>query len=170
MRIVRLISGLVFIAVLPAPAGAQANSLTTSDSVALLTAIYGTALNNGLRTAHASERPELVCVDGLRGSLLDAVVAALRDSTQRLVRPALACRVEPLRASPRTSRSLVVDTLTGARGILIRATLPQLADNGSFTFSTTYYEHGLSGADWECAGQRRGQVWTIVSCILTRIS
>ena len=166
----RLVSGFVSIGFLPAAvASAQTSSLTASDSIALLTAVYGTALNNGLRTAHASERPAIVCVDGLSGSLLDAVLAALRDSTPRLVRPASACRVEPLRDSPR-GRSLVADTLTGARGIMIRATLRHLAEDGSFTFDTTYYEHGLSGADWECTGQRRGQLWTIASCTLTRIS
>lgn len=166
----RLVSGLVSIGFLSATvASAQASSLTASDSTALLTAVYGTALNNGLRTAHAGERPALVCVDGLSGSRLDTVLSALRDSTQRLVRPASACRVEPLRGS-RRGRSLVVDTLTGARGIMIRATLLHLVGDGSFTFNTTYYEHGLSGADWECTGQRRGPLWTIVSCTLTRIS
>ena len=166
----RLVSGLVLIGFLPATlASAQAGSLTAPDSIALLTAVYGTALNNGLRTAHANERPALVCVDGLSGSRLDAVLAALRDSTQRLVRPASACRVEPRRGSPR-GRSLVVDTLTGARGIMIRAALLHLVDDRSVTFTTTYYEHGLSGADWVCIGQRRGRLWTIVSCTLTRIS
>lgn len=110
-----------------------------------------------------------MCVDGLSGPMLDAVLLALRDSTTRLLRSAPGCRVEPLRGSTR-GQALVVDTLTGARGILIRANLTKVADDGTFAFTTSYYEHGLSAGDWNCTGERRGKVWTVTSCILTRIS
>lgn len=170
MPVVRLLFGFLLVSIVPAPAvRAQAGSLTNADSVALLTAIYGTALNNGLRTAHANERPSLVCVDGLSGPILDAVLLALRDSTSRLLRSAVGCRVEPLRGT-RDGKALVVDTLTGARGILIRANLTTVADDGTFAFRTSYYENGLSGGDWDCTGERRGKVWAVTFCRLTRIS
>ena len=168
MHNLRLIAGFSCVALFLTTSAAAQGSLTTADSVSLLIAAYGTALNNGLRTA-ADKQPGVVCVDGLSDSLRDDVLTALRDSTQRLLRPVLACRVEPLRSSVR-GRSLVVDTLTGNRGIIIHATILQMADNGTFAFRTSYYEHGSSGADWNCEGQKRGQFWAVVSCRLTRIS
>jgi hypothetical protein len=142
---------------------------TGADSILLMTTLYRTAFANGLRTAHAMEKPALVCVAGTAGDPLPAVVAALADSTTFLVRPKSACRVEPLQ-SPSTGKSLVVDTLTGRRGIVITVTDVAFDSSNGFTFHTTYYENGRSGAYWDCRGRRTGVRWEVVSCRMTGIS
>ena len=139
------------------------------DSAALMTALYRTAFANGARTAHALERPALVCVGGASGDPSAAIVAALADSTPLLVRPRSACRVEPL-SSPSTGKSLVVDTLTGRRGVVITVDGLAFDANGAFTFRTTYYENGSSAADWDCAGRRVGARWEVTSCRMSRIA
>jgi hypothetical protein len=71
-----------------------------------------------------------------------------------LIRPISACRTEPLRGS-RRGVPLVVDTVTGKRGISVSASEPVFASDGTFTVEMRYYEHGLSAAGWTCTGRRR---------------
>ena len=139
------------------------------DTASLWIELYRKALDLGLRTAHASEEPVLVCVAGVDGRILASVVDALAESTTLLVRPNSACRQEPLFSAPR-GRSLVVDTLTGRRGIQIRADGLNVDSTGGFTMRLSYYEHGLSSAFWRCRGQRTATKWEVTECTMTSIS
>jgi hypothetical protein len=156
-----------------APALAQAQGPTTAaDSMALAITIYSVALSNGTETAHAASLPEVVCVGGVRPGVDPprAVIDALQENRTLLVRAGSACRTEPLIA--KRSVSLVVDTLTGKRGISIFANEPTFAGDDTFTFNTGYYQHGLSGGGWTCKGRRRSdrQGWEVLTCTLTWIS
>lgn len=144
---------------------------TPADSISLMIAIYEVALTNGIRTAHAAALPELVCVRGLGGvgDPPQAVLDALAKKSALLVRPLSACRIEPLREI--SSVSLVVDTLTGKRGISISAGEPKFEPDGSFTVDIGYHQHGLSGASWLCEGRRRSDNgWEMTSCQMRGIS
>jgi hypothetical protein len=80
-----------------------------------------------------------------------------------------ACTTEPLRGA--SAPSLVVDTLTGKRGISISATDPVFEDDGTFTVETHYYQNGLSSAGWECRGRRViDERWEITTCKMLWIS
>ena len=150
---------------------AQAPS-TRADSVALLITIYGVAFTNGTQTAHSAGLPEVVCVQGQRPRVDPPreVLDALQKDRTVLVRPMSACKTQGLLNAPRGT-SLVVDTLTGKRGITVHAGEPTFDADGSFTVQTSYYQHGLSAADWVCKGRRRSdQSWEITSCTMTRIS
>ena len=142
---------------------------TRADSKDILVIMYHNAFQNGLKTAHASEAPALVCVGRDKKDAPLFVLSALADSTRLLIRPLSACRTEPLR-SPSTGQSLVVDTLTGKRGITIDVYGPAFNADGTFTFWTSYYENGRSAGDWECIGEAKGFGWQVASCRLTRIS
>ena len=151
-------------------AGAHAQApRTAADSLAAMTVTYRQAVDNGMRTAHASEKPTLICVAGFENGPPPALLAAMNNSDGLLYRASSACRIEPLR-SPSTGRSLVVDTLTGRRGLEVRVSRVTFGANGSLLFQTSYYENGRSAADWDCIGARRGETWEIVSCRMTRIS
>lgn len=155
------------------PLSVQAQGPTTrADSVALVIAIYGVAFTNGTQTAHAATLPDLVCVQGPRPGVDPprAVLDALQRDRSLLVRPMSACKTEPLGGATR-GISLVVDTLTGKRGISVSAGEPKFEADGSFTVETGYYQHGLSGAGWLCRGRRRSdQGWEITSCTMRWIS
>ncbi len=145
---------------------------TSADRTALTVAIYARALANGMRTAHAAAPPEGVCVQGMRPRTdpSEAVINAHRKDGEILVRPMSACVTEGLGGEP-PGASLVIDTLTGKRGIRISATAPTFNVDGTFTFQTRYYQNGRSAGDWRCAGRRRGmRQWEIISCRLERIS
>jgi hypothetical protein len=156
---------------------------TAADSLALTLTIYATAFTNGTQTAHADRLPEVVCVRGLTTSALDrplgrteseqdppaAVLTALRKDRALLVRPMSACRREPLRAGT-GSMSLVVDTLTGKRGISISASTPVFRPSGTFTFTTSYYQGGRSAGGWTCEGRRERDAWVVTKCELGWIS
>ena len=151
-------------------AGAHAQApRSATDSLSAMTMMYKKAVDNGMRTAHAAEKPTLICVAGFQNGPPPALLAALSKPDGLLIRAAAACRIEPLR-SPSTGQSLVVDTLTGRRGIEIRVTQVSFGESGALFFQTHYYENGRSGADWDCTGVRRGETWEIVSCRMTRIS
>lgn len=145
---------------------------TQADSAALAVAIYRVAFTNGTHTAHAATLPDVVCVQGQRPGVdpSPAILDSLQEGRSSLVRPMSACKIQALRGSPR-GVSLVVDTLTGKRGITVWAGEPTFAADGSFTVDTRYYQHGLSAGDWRCKGRRRSdQGWEITSCTLLRIS
>ena len=79
------------------------------------------------------------------------------------------CKVDPIpREMPRAS--LVVDTLTGKRGISVGADAPVFNDDGTFSVNVEYYQHGLSSAFWACSGRRTTDGWKIESCNLEWIS
>jgi hypothetical protein len=161
---------------------AQAQPVSAADSLALSITVYNAAFRNGVETAY---RAPLVCVRGLRPppdpgdgpresfqkrqvATADpplAVLAALQKDRAMIVRPMSACRTEPLGEFNRSiSTSLVVDTLTGERGISISASMPVFAKDGTFSFVTEYYQHGLSGGGWRCEGRRERDAWIIVKC------
>jgi hypothetical protein len=144
---------------------------TGADSLALMNAIYLVALSNGTQTAHAATGPEVVCARGLRpdSDPPAAVIDALQKDRSLLIRPMSACIQEPVRST--RDGSLVVDTLTGKRGISISVTEPVFAADGSFKFDTGYYQHGLSSAGWTCFGRRRSdQAWEVTRCTMNWIS
>ena len=159
---------IILVAAYTAGAHAQAPR-TATDSLAAMTVMYTKAVDNGMRTAHAAEKPTLICVGGFRNGPPPGLLAALSNSGGLLIRAASACRIEPLR-SPSTGQSLVVDTLSGRRGIEIRVSHVAFGESGALFFRTHYYENGRSGADWDCTGARRGETWEIVSCLMTRTS
>jgi|GEM_PF-6526492 len=162
--------GIVIIFTVACAAGAHAQApRTAADSLAAMTVMYKKAVDNGMRTAHAAQKPTLICVAGFQNAPPPALLAALSKSDGLLFRAASACRIEPVR-SPSTGQSLVVDTLTGRRGIEIRVTQVSFGESGALFFQTHYYENGRSAADWDCTGARRGETWEIVSCLMTRIS
>ncbi|MBL0171316.1 MAG: hypothetical protein IPP90_11390 [Gemmatimonadaceae bacterium] len=145
---------------------------TMADSMALAITIYGVAFTNGTQTAHAATQPELVCVQGPDPGVDPprVVIDALQQGRAMLLRPMSACKVMLLGAAPRGT-SLVVDTLTGKRGISVSVGEPSFATDGSFTVATGYYQHGLSAASWVCKGRRRSdQSWEITSCTMQWIS
>ena len=151
-------------------AGAHAQvPRTAADSLAAMTVMYQKAVDNGMHSAHAAEKPMLICVAGFQNGPPPALLAALSKSDGLLFRASSACRIEPLR-SPSTGQSLVVDTLSGRRGIEIRVSHVAFGESGALFFRTHYYENGRSGADWDCTGARRGETWEIVSCLMTRTS
>ena len=141
------------------------------DSLAMTIAIYTTAFTNGTGTAHGAAQPEVVCVRGFaaRTDPPAEVIAALQKDRTMLVRPMSVCRVDPLSGAAR-SVSLVVDTLTGKRGISIGVSSLVVSDNGSFTFRTGYYQHGLSAASYKCEGRRDRGAWIVTGCTLEWIS
>ena len=164
--------GIVIILAVACATGAHAHAQaahTAADSLAAMTVIYRQADDNGMRTAHASEKPTLICVAGFPSEPPPALLAAQSKSDGLLFRASTACRIEPL-SSPSTGRSLVVDTLTGRRGIEVRVSRVMFDANGSLLFQTSYYETGRSVADLDCIGARRGETWEIVSCRMTRSS
>lgn len=144
---------------------------TSGDSLAMMIAAYTTAFTNGTGTAHGAAKPEVVCVQGLaaRSDPPAEVVAALQKDRTMLVRPMSGCRIEPLSGATR-SVSLVVDTLTGKRGISIGVSSLVVSDDGSFTFRTGYYQHGLSAASYKCEGRRDRGAWVVTACKLEWIS
>lgn len=143
------------------------------DSLALLIAVYGAAFSNGTRTAHAAALPELVCIRGI-GPAVDppaGVLEAMRRGRTILVRPMSVCRVEPPGADRRQSgNSLVIDTLTGKRGISIHASAPKFDSDSTFSFDTDYYQHGLSAGGFTCIGRRERGTWVVMRCDLRWIS
>ena len=150
--------------------GAHAQALrTAADSLAAMTVMYQQAVGNGMRTAHASGKPTLICIAGFENGPPPVLFAAMNISNELLFRTSSACRIETPQ-SPSTGRSLVVDTLTGRRGIEVRVSRVTFGANGSLLFQTSYYENGRSAADWDCIGARRGDTCEIVSCRMTRIS
>ena len=162
--------GVVILLTAACAAGAHAQApRTAADSLMAMTVMYRQAVDNGMRSAHAAEKPTLICVAGFPSEPPPALLAALNESIELLIRASSACRTEPLR-SPSTGRSLVVDTLTGRRGIEVRVSRVMFGANGTLLFQTSYYENGRSAADWDCVGARRGETWEIVSCRMTRIS
>lgn len=157
---------------IPGSAGAQDLRRSATDSLALAVTIYRVAFSNGTQTAHGVAKPELVCVRGNPWTADPplAIVDSLQRGTTHLLRPNSACRQDRPTSAAR-GVSLVVDTLTGKRGISIAASEPVFSADGTFTFETNYYEHGLSSASWDCSGRRVGpERWEIVACRLTRIS
>ena len=148
---------------------AQSTATGPQDTLAVLTVLYRRAFELGLRTAHASEKPALVCIAAGRSDPVASFVSTLADSSSLLVRPASACRTEPL-GIPSTSGSLVVDTLTGRRGIKINVFNLAFPTADAYSAHITYWENGLSGAYWECTGRRQRGRWDIPSCRMTSIS
>ena len=146
---------------------------TYSDSLALAISIYSVALTNGTQTAHAADHAQLVCVKGTQPNADPpaAVLAALQSNRTLLIRPMSACRQEPLGGPAPRGASLVVDTLTGKRGIWVSAGVPVFNADGTFGVETRYYQHGLSGAGWQCRGKRRSDGgWEITTCTMLWIS
>ena len=178
----RAMTAVAILAITPGLGSAQ-EPKSAADTLALTLTIYTAAFTNGTQTAHAAAAPELVCVRGLTTHPLDqplarmesqldppaAVLNALQKDRALLVRPMSACRREPLR--PGTgSMSLVVDTLTGKRGISISASTPVFGPSGTFFFTTGYYEHGRSAGGWTCEGRRERDSWVITKCEMRWIS
>jgi hypothetical protein len=132
---------------------ARASSAAQPD---LVVAVLQTAIRYALDTAY---RPEVVCVsdlnDGRAGEAREldppaAVLSRLTVPRDILLRPISGCRQEPL--SRPVNRQLVVDTLTGKRGLRVRATAPIFTSRTSFTVRLGYYQGGLSAAEWICDG------------------
>jgi hypothetical protein len=113
-----------------APAAHAQGPTSAADSLALMQAIYRVAFSNGTQTAHAAALPELVCVKGQPPNTdpPQVVLDTLQAGRVLLVRPMSACTIDP-RVTARSSTSLVVDTLTGKRGISIAAAAPKFASD-----------------------------------------
>jgi hypothetical protein len=173
MALVALASGVGF---------AQAPT-TAADSLAVTIAIYTAAFGNGTQTAHTGKLPEVVCVRGITTTPLDRpmgrveseldppaeVVAALQKDRTLLVRPMSACRREQRRPEA-GSMSLIVDTLSGKRGISISVSTPVFGPSGTFTFTTGYYEGMRSSGGWTCEGRRERSAWVVTKCEMRWIS
>ncbi len=154
------------------PRPKQYGPLDRADSLALIVAIYEMAVTNGIRVAHADTRPEVVCIAGAKTSADPPaeVMEALKPRPDIIFRPRSACRIEPVEP-PQSSRSLVVDNITGRRGIVVTAEQPRMAPDGSFVVVMTYYEHGLSSAVFACQGGRRDDGrWEVSLCRMPVIS
>jgi hypothetical protein len=166
-------SGLLAIAYLVGATSSHAQGPgTRADSLALAIAIYEVAVSNGTQTAHADTTPALVCVGGNQPATDPPaeVLEALRARRTLLIRPLSACKTEPL-SREGWGRSLVVDTLTGARGISVSATAPTFGAKSAFVFNTHYYQNGLSAGEWQCRGKRRSDGgWAITTCTMLWIS
>ena len=163
------------IAVFATPAMLAAQSVgpqTRADSISLAIAIYEVAVSNGTQTAHSDAKAALVCVGGFQRATDPPaeVLEALRARRTLLIRPLSACKREPL-GSESGGGSLVVDTLTGARGISVSSTAPVFDAEGVFVVNTRYYEAGLSAGEWRCRGRRRPDgAWAITTCTMLWIS
>ena len=165
--------GAAMIASTPITSSAQGPT-TSADSLELAKVIYGVALTNGTQTAHSAAQAELVCVQGPRAGVdpPSAILDALQKDRSLLIRPMSACRQEPLMLQSLIDKtSLIVDTVTGKRGISISAGEPKFGADETFTVTTGYYQHGLSSAQWTCSGRRRAdRSWEIARCTLLWIS
>jgi hypothetical protein len=147
--------------------------LTPGDSIAMLITAYETAFRNGLGTAHGSnDTTGVVCVDAPEGMLLaDTVLTTLQASRRVLVRRSTACRRDATSDFGHSvSRSLMIDTLTGRRGIRISVGKITVSADGNFSFETTYWQHMLSSAGYACKGRRRGAGWEVSECKMMWIS
>ena len=148
--------------------------VSRADSLELSTVIFRTAIEHATRTSYRAPHPRLVCLAAGEQRSADPfpeVIAALQSIDSLVVRPMSACRREPLGSFAASTRTpLVVDTLTGKRGIMISASNPRFADDGTLTVEVGYYEHGLSSAGWTCTGRRQSIGWAITTCRMTRIS
>jgi hypothetical protein len=161
---------------IPIATGAQQSGIVAPiDSTALAVAVFRTAIVQGQLTAHGRAIPEVLCLAtasrraGQRYGEPDSIVVARVREQVQMVRPISACRIDPLQGAP-WNTSLVVETATGRRGLVIWVDTPQRDSTGAVTVHIGYYEHGLSGADWMCA-VRAGQTdWIVNACRMISIS
>jgi len=152
---------------------AQSTSAPTSaaDSLELAIVILRSAIQNGVTTAYPATLPRLVCVATLdpRADPPPSALPMLASPDSFVIRPQSACRVDSLPSSL-TEQPLILDTLTGQRGIEVSASNPTFLQDGSFVVRLYYYEHGLSSAAWTCTGRRVASGWQIESCTLNWVS
>ena len=140
-----------------------------ADSIVALTVMCRQSVDNGMRTAHAAERPTLICVARFPHAPSPALLTALRNSESLLFRASASCRIESLRI-PSAGPSLVVDTLIGQRGIDVRVNHVTFSANRTLFIQTRYHANGRSSTYWDCTGVSRSETREIVACQMTRIS
>lgn len=156
-----------------------AASPVTADT-ALIAAILRTAVREALYTAHGAEPPQVVCVaiDTVAAAegpfkLIDppaSVIADLQHGRSLLIRASSACRMLPPEA-PRGRRTrLIVDGVTGKRGIKVWMRTPQPVGAQTFTVEVGYDEHELSGGWWRCTMRKRSGTWEVAGCQLLGIA
>ncbi len=173
-----MIAWVLLVGLVPSPGCAKWSSgrtvgpLSEADSLQLAIVIFTTAVEHGTRTSYRASHPRLVCVaHGVREwtDPPEAVLAHLREIDSLIVQPISACEQQPLDNAP-PGPPLIVDPLTGRRGIRVSASDPRFAADGSFTVELGYYEHGLSAAGWTCTGRRLDGGWEITECRMDWIS
>jgi hypothetical protein len=149
----------------PAPA-------TGADTLQLTIVILQTAVSLGIKTAYSASLPRLICVS-LKGTgesdPSPAALAALQKPDSLVLRPISACR-NSAKDTLRTDVPLLIDTVSGQRGISVSASQPLFGSDGTFRTEIGYYEHGLSSAGWTCIGRREPAGWRVTSCKMNWIS
>ena len=167
---------------LPICVAAQVSNEAVVQDTALLNVVFRAAFREGLYTAHADARPELVCVgidpnprfEGghLVRPLVDppaSVVTSLQEGRSTLVRPRSACVLtERATSYPRTSR--VQDTISGKRGIFVTVNAPEQLADSTLSVRFSYYEHEVSAGWWKCTVRKRTAGWEVVRCEMLGIS
>jgi len=161
-------------------AGAQPAASTVRADTALIAAILRTAVREALYTAHGAQPPQVVCVaiDTVAAAegpfkFVDppaSVIADLQRGRSLLIRASSACRMLPPDASRPPRTPLVVDGVTGKRGIRVWMRTPQWAGPQTFTVQVGYDEHELSGGWWRCTMRKRSGSWEVAGCQLLGIA
>jgi len=156
-----------------------AASPVTADT-ALIAAVLRTAVREALYTAHGAEPPQVVCVaiDTVVAAegpfkLIDppaSVIADLQRGRSLLIRASSACRMLPPEAARRPRTRLIVDGVTGKRGIKVWMRTPQPVGAQTFTVEVGYDEHELSAGWWRCTMRKRAGAWEVAGCQLLGIA
>jgi hypothetical protein len=129
------------------------------DSVAFSIAVLQYALDS---LAH----DDMACVADAGRDPTPRVLAAIAPARSRIVRPLSACRVDSKRR-PGDSTSLVVDTLTGRRGVRVEWNALTFDAAGGFVVGVVAYRNGLSATAWRCTGGRRARAWVVRACTVS---
>ena len=161
-------------------AQAQSAASPVRADTALIAAILRTAVREALYTAHGAEPPQVVCVaiDTVAAAegpfkFIDppaSVIADLQRGRSLLIRAASACRMLAPDAPRRPRTPLVVDGVTGKRGIRVWMRTPQPAGPQTFAVNVGYDEHELSGGWWQCTMRKRSGTWEVAGCQLLGVA
>lgn len=155
-----------------AGAGHEVGSAAQAGGLELTEVVFRSAVEHALRTASREPAPRLVCLSRSEREAIDpspAVVASLQRVDSLVVRPISGCRFDAVNRWM-TGHPLMLDTLTGQRGIKVWAAEPRVLEDRTFTVDIGYYAHGRSAAHWVCQGRRGSAGWEVSDCQLVRIS